>query len=435
MGDMHRAIMPSCPPFANTIMSKQYGSNDNVDEVSNLLESTGLEVEDAKSTPSASTSRSSMKTSTHQKPTNKHKPSPLAGVPIGPIFFNTSSEPVILRYMYEGGHIAQGRLCYLQPTIGNSNNITASQLVQTLANDGVDFDTFYACAYETRMSEGGWMPLEPSPRYTNPYDKDGNWKDRGVDENHRQSLDLTFPLPSSTDDSSISSRRIDIKLFRRPKTPSRDTTSIQSLRDVIDSEATVDDDDTILQQQSATQQTIEHSSDALLAISSAVPGGKLPLHGFFGIGILQPKTTPNVGTLWRSAFQLGASVLYTIGGRYKYSSTDTLNVPARVPLIELDDWTSFAEWAAPRSAVWVVIEMGGTPLKDFVHPRNAIYILGSEDHGVPKSVVRACREVVSLECEMYGSYNVAVAGSIVMYDRLIKMRKAEEEKASYRSSK
>ena len=60
-------------------------------------------------------------------------------------------------------------------------------------------------------------------------------------------------------------------------------------------------------------------------------------------------------------------------------------------------------WASPKGAVWVVIEMGGTPLIDFVHPRNAIYILGSEDHGVPKSVVRACREVVSytLDSELW----------------------------------
>jgi tRNA G18 (ribose-2'-O)-methylase SpoU len=32
-------------------------------------------------------------------------------------------------------------------------------------------------------------------------------------------------------------------------------------------------------------------------------------------------------------------------------------------------------------------------------------------------------EVVSLDSELYGSYNVAVAGSIVMYDRMTKMRR------------
>jgi len=67
-------------------------------------------------------------------------------------------------------------------------------------------------------------------------------------------------------------------------------------------------------------------------------------------------------------------------------------------------------------------------LEEFVHPRNAIYVLGSEDHGMPKSVVRDCQEVVSLESVNYGSYNVAVAGSIVMYDRMMKLKRAEAER-------
>lgn len=125
-------------------------------------------------------------------------------------------------------------------------------------------------------------------------------------------------------------------------------------------------------------------------------------------------------------------MLYAIGGRYGAASADTLNAPARLPLIECDDWSSFAEQAAPRGAVWVAVETGGTPLAEYEHPRNAVYILGSEDHGVPTSVLRGCREVVSLESEEYGSYNVAVAGSIVMYDRLVKQRRAEREEGALR---
>lgn len=70
-------------------------------------------------------------------------------------------------------------------------------------------------------------------------------------------------------------------------------------------------------------------------------------------------------------------------------------------------------------------------MEEFQHPRDAVYILGSEDHGVPNSIVRACHHVISLESERYASYNVAVAGSLVMYDRMIKMkttRKVEEER-------
>ena len=339
---------------------------------------------------------------TFQKLTNQHKPSPMAGMPISPSSSSLAvKKPVILRYMYEGGQIGQGRLCNIHPSPSSHNNdgntvISAKQIVQTLSEDGVDFDIFYACAYESDESMGGWMPLESAPRYNNPFGKKCDTNDND---------EIVFNIPPPEEDKV--SRRIDIKLFRRPRI------SRQQLR-----EATVDSIDDI----------VEHSSDALMAISKSVPGGKLEIDGYFGIGILQPKTEQNVGTLWRSAFQLGASVLYTIGGRYKTSSSDTLNVPARIPMIELDDWSSFAEWAAPKGAVWVAIEMGGTPLKEFKHPRNAIYILGSEDHGVPKSILRNCREVVSLESEQYGSYNVAVAGSLVMYDRMMKQKQEEQER-------
>ena len=38
--------------------------------------------------------------------------------------------------------------------------------------------------------------------------------------------------------------------------------------------------------------------------------------GFFGIGIVAGKTAGNIGTLWRSAYQLGASFTFTIGARH-----------------------------------------------------------------------------------------------------------------------
>ena len=37
--------------------------------------------------------------------------------------------------------------------------------------------------------------------------------------------------------------------------------------------------------------------------------------GYFGVGIYQPKHWENVGTLWRSAYQLGASFLVVVGSR------------------------------------------------------------------------------------------------------------------------
>jgi tRNA(Leu) C34 or U34 (ribose-2'-O)-methylase TrmL len=365
------------------------------------------------------------------KPTNQHKPSPLAGVPIGPVLAshykpspnddggsnqNHNIQPILVRYIYEGGHPAQGRLCHLFP---NSNVITVSQLICTLIQDGVDMDKFYACAYETVSSEGGWMPLERGRRWESPFDIEGDWTDADSDSG------LIFPLESLDNDAHVkaaASNRIDVKLFRRPRAPDQNDVSVIDTFEENPFTA-------VLSNQQQSHHSVEHSLDALQAIQSAIPAGKVSIQGYCGIGIIQPKISSNIGTLLRSAYQLGASLVYTIGGRYKPNSTDTLNVPARIPLIEVNDWNAFVE-SSPRSAVWVVIEMGGVPLSEFQHPRNAIYILGSEDHGVPKNVLRACREVVSLEAETYSSYNVAVAGSIVLYDRMIKMRRSVGRDAS-----
>jgi tRNA G18 (ribose-2'-O)-methylase SpoU len=104
-----------------------------------------------------------------------------------------------------------------------------------------------------------------------------------------------------------------------------------------------------------------------------------------------------------------------------------VKAPTRIPLFELDDWEAFAKFA-PRGAKWVAVEMGGVPLDEFEHPHDCVYILGSEDNGVPNSVVRSCHHVVSLDSERYASYNVAVAASLVMYDRMTKMKTKAKEK-------
>ena len=59
-----------------------------------------------------------------------------------------------------------------------------------------------------------------------------------------------------------------------------------------------------------------------------------------------------------------------------------------------------------------------------------MYLLGAEDVGLPTAVLRACHETISLSAENYASYNVAVAGSLVMYDRATKSRKAKEAAAA-----
>jgi tRNA G18 (ribose-2'-O)-methylase SpoU len=54
----------------------------------------------------------------------------------------------------------------------------------------------------------------------------------------------------------------------------------------------------------------------------------------------------------------------------------------------------------------------------FRHPDRAVYLLGNEQIGLSKRVLSQCHSLISLPGHF--SLNVAVAGSIVMYDRVSK---------------
>lgn len=141
--------------------------------------------------------------------------------------------------------------------------------------------------------------------------------------------------------------------------------------------------------------------------------------GFFEIGIYHGKTEVNLGTLWRSAYQLGAAGIFTIGRRYKTQSSDTVKAWRHIPLREYSSIDQLIE-ALPNACPLIGIEMCGQPVSTFSHPERACYLLGAEDHGLPNSVAERCHFLVSIESMRTASFNVAVAGSIVMYDRMVK---------------
>lgn len=137
--------------------------------------------------------------------------------------------------------------------------------------------------------------------------------------------------------------------------------------------------------------------------------------GYFGVGLYHTKTETNVGTLWRSAFQLGASFIFTVGKRYKTQNSDTPKSWKNIPLYHYE---VIEQLVMPKDVLLVGIEQGGTPLSNYSHPERVIYLLGAEDHGLPEEILSKCNHIVSLESERVNSYNVAVAGSLVMYDRM-----------------
>lgn len=141
---------------------------------------------------------------------------------------------------------------------------------------------------------------------------------------------------------------------------------------------------------------------------------------FFGIGVYQPKTHHNIGTLWRSAFILGASFIYIVDGKYKPQTSDTLKTWSKIPFYRYTDFDHFYT-SLPYSTQLVGLELSDNSqaIRTFAHPERAAYLLGAEDNGLPEKVLKRCHHLVQLPGEQ--SLNVAVSGSIVLYDRIQKM--------------
>lgn len=147
-------------------------------------------------------------------------------------------------------------------------------------------------------------------------------------------------------------------------------------------------------------------------------------HSPFGIGIENPKWAVNVGTLWRSAVNFGASFVFTIGRRYKRQRSDTTYLPRHLPLFHFVTLEAYRESAAfDWMPIGVELTTTAGSLRDFVHPQRCVYILGPEDSSISKAAQRMCKYIVQIRgC---GCLNLAVAGSIIMFDRMTKESKQD----------
>lgn len=152
---------------------------------------------------------------------------------------------------------------------------------------------------------------------------------------------------------------------------------------------------------------------------------------YYGIGIVGCKIGVNVGTLWRSAYNFGASFLVMIAPRYhkahrlalRRQASDTVNARLHMPFFHYETFDAFLA-GRPYDCPLITVEQvpESKPLETFTHPDKALYLLGAEDTGVPTYVLAKCQHVVSIQTHL--CLNVAVAGSIVMYDRQMKQAKA-----------
>ena len=75
--------------------------------------------------------------------------------------------------------------------------------------------------------------------------------------------------------------------------------------------------------------------------------------------------------------------------------------------------------SCPTAAPWSAVELSNEAedLPSFRHPKRCAYVLGPERGGLSPAMALGCDFVVRIPTRF--SLNLAVAGAIVMYDRLI----------------
>jgi tRNA (guanosine-2'-O-)-methyltransferase len=143
------------------------------------------------------------------------------------------------------------------------------------------------------------------------------------------------------------------------------------------------------------------------------------MRGYFGIGVENLKTKENLGTLWRSAINLGADFIFVIGRRYQHQSSDTVKAFRHIPLFQYE---SIEELIIPHDCKLVGVEIleKSQNLVTYNHPKRAIYLLGAEDHGLSARAIEKCHDIVKFDSNF--CMNVSCAGSILMWDRNFKSR-------------
>lgn len=138
------------------------------------------------------------------------------------------------------------------------------------------------------------------------------------------------------------------------------------------------------------------------------------------IGLFNPKSPDNVGSVMRAAGCYQASAVRYTGERFsravKYH-TDTKKISAKLPLTQVPDLLT----GLPGEMQIICVEFaeGATLLPEFEHPERAMYVFGPEDGSLPQTLIDAADHVVFVPT--VGCMNLAASVNVVLYDRLCKL--------------
>lgn len=140
------------------------------------------------------------------------------------------------------------------------------------------------------------------------------------------------------------------------------------------------------------------------------------MRGYFSVGLDNPKTESNVGSVLRACGCYDASMLAIRGMRYRKHGTDVQKHYRKMPMVQVPDLKEVIPYDCIPVAVDLVDD--AESLVDFDHPERAYYIFGAEDGTLGKRILDWCPRRVMVPTR--SCMNLAACVNVVLYDRLAK---------------
>jgi tRNA G18 (ribose-2'-O)-methylase SpoU len=143
------------------------------------------------------------------------------------------------------------------------------------------------------------------------------------------------------------------------------------------------------------------------------------MRGWFAIGAEGISKAQNVGNLVRTAHAFGASFVFLIDpdARLREAlATDTSRADRQLP-VYLHARPDELRLPRPCRLVGVELVEDAIPLPSFRHPLAAAYVLGPERASLSPALIARCDHLVRIPARF--CVNLAIAGAIVMYDRML----------------
>lgn len=132
------------------------------------------------------------------------------------------------------------------------------------------------------------------------------------------------------------------------------------------------------------------------------------------IAVVRAKNPFNVGAIIRVAHSFLVREIFLIGTEPYYEKA-AMGMQKYETIVECPDEASFLERVKGRPIVGVERDHATAPLWNTPLPKDLVFLFGSEDFGIPESLLTECRSVAAIP--MYGinhSFPLTVAVGITL---------------------